>query len=769
MRTLAALFSAPWSRLVVRGQGRVRALTVSVALTAMGGCVLGLDVEQEGVWLCRSDSDCSEGWRCDLTTERCTQQVAAGGSGGDLGTGGVGGSSGAGGAGADSGGGGTGGSSGGGAGGSAGAGGTGGAGGTAPVTPALRFTLDGPAGMPLALDNLGPGVPNPAAIALWSFEDTGLNAVDAVQGIALGMSPPVDFDQGIAPSPFSAFGSLAASAAFSISNSIELADAGGAAQVNASAGAVTITVSSTGIGAPTQLNSGGLVWVGVNAPFLAHDFDIALEFTLPEGPPAAATELQVPISLGVGMAGSNSETISVRLESSAEGVGFRGVIKTSSTTSHGDLLVASPTTGRLRLVRTGSTYTMFADAGSGWVEVRSLTAGATPVEQITVDVQVAAQETYSSTVVVDKFQSRRSPTRQSRGKLGQGLHFDGVDDVLRGSAAAPLGNSVTLEAWFRAQPGVASDATPILEVGNTGGPHTHALVINLDGSLGGWVDCEGGNLRTAELTTTVTGFDDDQWHHVALTFDGAQTRLVVDGVPAGSASGVCTNLDDVNVVWIGGGPAGGAFWGAIDQVALFNVALSDAQLAEHYARGSLHDTAARHTGTIFGAISAPGIRGEALSFQSGHFVELPAHADLNPAAKDFSISLWVAAPGASVSSGIGTLLESWAPGHGGYQIHILDTVARFTITSQGGQSANVQAPILFNDTTPHHVAVTKKSDQICVYVNAGAPNCVSHPPIDVTNDLPLRLGGDGYTGVVDDIRFFEAALSAEEVALDALP
>ncbi|MBW8039042.1 MAG: hypothetical protein FVQ85_03485 [Planctomycetes bacterium] len=81
-----------------------------------------------------------------------------------------------------------------------------------------------------------------------------------------------------------------------------------------------------------------------------------------------------------------------------------------------------------------------------------------------------------------------------------------------------------------------------------------------------------------------------QWHYVCGTYDGANIRLYVDGVedpssPVAYTGGITTSTDEV---WIGGNserPERG-FYGLIDEVAIWDYALSRSQIAWLYNDGA---------------------------------------------------------------------------------------------------------------------------------------------------------------------------------------
>lgn len=79
----------------------------------------------------------------------------------------------------------------------------------------------------------------------------------------------------------------------------------------------------------------------------------------------------------------------------------------------------------------------------------------------------------------------------------------------------------------------------------------------------------------------------DVWHHIAFTFDGQRARVYVDGA-MGSDPGVSPGAlgPNASALTIGAANGGGSpFEGEIDEVAVYDRALSADEIFEHYAVG----------------------------------------------------------------------------------------------------------------------------------------------------------------------------------------
>jgi hypothetical protein len=168
------------------------------------------------------------------------------------------------------------------------------------------------------------------------------------------------------------------------------------------------------------------------------------------------------------------------------------------------------------------------------------------------------------------------------GKLGGALLFDGVDDYVElnygyiDELEVPQG--VTVSGWVTFRPGATG--TWIRK------PSTTSLRIGLSSSQPGktWASLPIDGARTR--ITGKTTLPPDTWHHVALTYDGSDMRLYVNGKEDG-----VVNKSGRFVVGAGGGGSnfriGYGFWdGAVDDVRIYNRALPASEITGIFLGGS---------------------------------------------------------------------------------------------------------------------------------------------------------------------------------------
>ena len=164
----------------------------------------------------------------------------------------------------------------------------------------------------------------------------------------------------------------------------------------------------------------------------------------------------------------------------------------------------------------------------------------------------------------------------SSGKFGAGLSFDGSDDRVTVSSS-PLLNLTTgtLEAWVRVD--TLGRWHGVLAKGNVNSEPSHNYAIEIES--GNIVNCAIGNGSSSNVVKSTTQVAAQQFYHVACTWDGSQLRLYINGALNRSVSQTVTPAANSSPLYIGqfGGNVD-RFDGIIDEVRIYNVALSQSQI-----------------------------------------------------------------------------------------------------------------------------------------------------------------------------------------------
>jgi hypothetical protein len=105
-----------------------------------------------------------------------------------------------------------------------------------------------------------------------------------------------------------------------------------------------------------------------------------------------------------------------------------------------------------------------------------------------------------------------------------------------------------------------------------------------------------------------TRLDDNNWHHLVGTYDGSKMRLYVDGNEVGSgtdASGVIGSVDTTDAIHLAADYAFGIQWvGLLDEVAIWDRALTSAEVTTLYNSGAGYDMFGGGSTSIKGLISS---------------------------------------------------------------------------------------------------------------------------------------------------------------------
>ena len=153
------------------------------------------------------------------------------------------------------------------------------------------------------------------------------------------------------------------------------------------------------------------------------------------------------------------------------------------------------------------------------------------------------------------------------GRYGGALSFDGNNDsVLLGSLGTFYQSGFTLEAWVNKTSATENDAA-VVGTWTGSGPMIwvdHLATryhLTLGGGYSGYLDSGQSPLA-------------GQWQHLAATYDGTTARFYIDGAQVASRTNGSVGSSDLWRIGAYGGSPGGFFDGLIDDVRIYDHALS---------------------------------------------------------------------------------------------------------------------------------------------------------------------------------------------------
>ncbi len=388
------------------------------------------------------------------------------------------------------------------------------------------------------------------------------------------------------------------------------------------------------------------------------------------------------------------------------------------------------------------------------------------------------------------------------GKFGQALNFDGKDDYVN-IPNMSLASDFTVSAWVR----LATDS----------GGHVIGYRTNADNSIKITTTSVSGEIANSGYSTITTDpdFTVGEWQQLTFVRSGSNGSIKVyrNGVLAGTGNEFGSVTRTFTPTRIGSTHNVSSFNGQIDDVRIYNRALSPDEIKRLYAMGgsklqtsrkggssldqglvgywtfdaadvaknTAYDRSGQNnTGTLTnGPIRAAGKLGQALQFDgSNDYVNVADHTSLQlPLGNKITMSAWFKA---NIRSG----LQGWIVNkrNGGatdlYGIRVdgganTDSITLFIrgTDSSGINGTGIASNVSKN--TWHHIVVTydTSSGREYTYVDGVQTHTTASAPgtdIATTGALTISaqtpgISNEYLSAIVDDVRIYNRALSPDEI------
>ena len=169
-----------------------------------------------------------------------------------------------------------------------------------------------------------------------------------------------------------------------------------------------------------------------------------------------------------------------------------------------------------------------------------------------------------------------------------GFSFDGSDDYVEIPNAPDLNptTAITLEAWIYRTADQYANA-PILSKDNPSSTRQYLLSVADTGKFRAHVWRSPGGIAYFDGITPVQL---NTWYHVAMTYDGTNLLLYVNGIADAGLAASGSIVTSTEPLRIGGSYSGGwgnyKFAGLIDEPTVYNRALTATEVSALYAAGS---------------------------------------------------------------------------------------------------------------------------------------------------------------------------------------
>ena len=379
----------------------------------------------------------------------------------------------------------------------------------------------------------------------------------------------------------------------------------------------------------------------------------------------------------------------------------------------------------------------------------------------------------------------------SSGKFSTALSFDGANDyvsVVDSSSFSWTSSGMTVEAWVNSANATSVDKRTIVVKSSGAGSYEFMFDIETDGRVRMMVGINGTSIANpAYSSSSITS---GAWNHIAGTYDGSNVVAYLNGTPGSPTAKTGTVYNGTGDINIGRYPGGRYFDGSIDEAAVYNTALTQAQITDHYRRGIAEDATMSNSafeandGNTYGPVTTAGNTGfnQALSFDgvddyvsvgrsaSLSFVntdafsveawfQFPTAADL-PSAKGYSEIIWIQCDsGGACNSATSPLGRGW----------LLISSSDNTIRTNIG-NANLSSGVIVDLGAWYHAAATYNNGTLKIYVNGVEKNSVSTTYENSTGNYVIGNNKNliaGTKGLIDEVAIWNMALDAATIAQHA--
>ncbi|HYH54730.1 MAG TPA: LamG-like jellyroll fold domain-containing protein [Solirubrobacterales bacterium] len=474
------------------------------------------------------------------------------------------------------------------------------------------------------------------------------------------------------------------------------------------------------------------------------------------------------------------------------GTGWSAESRRGPIAWHSDPHVVTQSDGRIDVIYEtpkGEIGRDYYIPGGGWRhEIRPTTRVSRPVAAYSFD---AGEGSVAEDAFGDHDGAIEGPEWTSRGKYGSTLSFKGGEKdcvSVEDASELQLDEDFTLEAWVKPEGEVKADPIIFKESENF-----FSYFLGLGIASGGKVEAYIGEEEEGHtLVASPNPLPVNVWAHVALTYDGAQMRLYLNGQLVDTNATGAGNMPSIGPLQIGCADLFNEYFnGLIDEPRIYDRALNAGEINADKAKpvqtpprppvaaysfeageGELaEDLFGGHDGTLEGAEwFDKGRFGSALLFDGEETcVTVPHAADLE-LSEEMTVEAWVR-PHALVDQPI---LFKGAWGNPAYALGIsfFNTAKAEGLIGEGpGKYEDVVSPEAIEENVWSHIAFTYDGATMRLYVNGilVATQAQSTPP--PTGEGPLAIGcnplyPEDFDGLIDEVRIYDRALDEGEIAAD---
>ncbi|MFZ1626983.1 MAG: LamG domain-containing protein [Candidatus Moraniibacteriota bacterium] len=382
------------------------------------------------------------------------------------------------------------------------------------------------------------------------------------------------------------------------------------------------------------------------------------------------------------------------------------------------------------------------------------------------------------------------------GQIGSAVTFDGSNDhvSVADSKSLDITNTLTIASWIKPTSVSPTGDKSIVRKEGADYSDNYSLI------LGGGGDAASGNIGFIYNSVGWRVFDsgyklpDTQWHHVAVTFNYSNTQLLfyVDGLLVSTKTIVANLTTNTNALNIGMDVNNKYFSGSIDEVRIYNRALSVDEVSQLYrlAAPTGVDTSLKgywsfngqdmsgttaydrsgsgNNGTLTnGPAITEGKLGQGLNFDGSN--DYVSTADYSfTSAQPFTMSAWFKTDSVSGNQVVFAKPNpNWE-----YSMKITGSTLTFIYwVTDASAAISLSAPSALVVGQWYFVTVTHDGSSAYMYVDGvsvASDTSTSGTYQNRTDNLQIGSGyfnGNSafFDGVIDEVRIYNRALSAGEI------
>ncbi|HVZ76263.1 MAG TPA: LamG domain-containing protein [Candidatus Paceibacterota bacterium] len=382
------------------------------------------------------------------------------------------------------------------------------------------------------------------------------------------------------------------------------------------------------------------------------------------------------------------------------------------------------------------------------------------------------------------------------GKFGDAVSFNdnGSQYISAGTNTITGANPFTLAAWVNTAQ--LTNYAGAVAIGPSAS-YESAYIGVVAGAQYGTSNSLGGGLYGVNIGSGVTTIG--AWVYIAMTSDGTNIRMYINGTLTNTVAATPSLASGPIGIGRIGTDTTYDFKGVVDSPRIYSRALSGAEVSALYRAGQAKFTSLNSNGltgywnfnegsgstakdfisgspngSVMGSPSwVAGKQGSALLLNgSSQYVDVPITVNY-PA---FTVSAWFNATSLSASNSriVANSHTDDAAEHNGFQLmfNTGGTSGFFDVGNGSSEGRATWSQTLSTGTWYHYVGVYDGSS-VYAYINgvqvastsyAGGPIAPSGYDVSIGRNNNAEYTGDYFSGVVDDVRIYDRALSPSEVA-----